>query len=161
RALRIGTGARAGLEIDADELDAGRHAERHRRFVGERDLQEVLDDRGRENAAGHAAAERARLVVTDIDAGDDVGRETDEPRILEVVRGAGLAGDRLADLFLEADAAGGAALHNAFHDRHHLIRGHGVEHLLAAIDQRRLRLIIPFLGVAADALALVVLVDGV
>ena len=67
--------------------------------LGKRDLEEVLDDRRRELAAGAAAAEVARLVVADIDADHHLGREADEPGILLVVGGAGLAGDRLADLF--------------------------------------------------------------
>ena len=48
-------------------------------------------------AAGRAAPEMARLVVADVDADREVGREADEPGVLLVVGGAGLAGDRLAD----------------------------------------------------------------
>ena len=55
----------------------------------------------------------------------------------------------------------GAALHDAFHHRGDLIGGHRIDHLLAAVEQGRLGLIVPFGGVAADAFALVVLVDGV
>ena len=68
RALRLRTRTRAGLGVDADQLDAGRHAERHRGLVGQCDFEEVLDHRGSQRAAGLAAAERARLVVA-IDAG--------------------------------------------------------------------------------------------
>ena len=55
----------------------------------------------------------------------------------------------------------GAALHDAFHHRGDLVGGHRIEHLLAAVDQGRLGLILPLVGVAAVAFALVVLVDGV
>ena len=87
----------AGLGVDADQLDAGGHLERNRRLVGERELEEVLDDRRGEMAAGGALAEIARLVVADIDADREVRREADEPGVLFVVGGSGLAGDRLAD----------------------------------------------------------------
>ena len=94
-------------------------------------------------AAGRASAEMARLVVADIDADRDVGREADEPDVLLVVGGAGLAGDRLADL---AQHGRGAALHDAFHHRGDLVGGHRIEHLLAAVDQRRLGLVRPAVG---------------
>ena len=55
----------------------------------------------------------------------------------------------------------GAALDHAFHHRGDLIGGHRIEHLLAPVDQRRLGLVAPLVGVAAAAFALVVLVDGV
>ena len=79
-----------------------------------------------------ALAERARLVVADINADHDVGRKADEPDVLFVVGGAGLAGDRLAD---RAHDGGGAALHDAFHDRGDLVGGHRIDHLLAPVDQ--------------------------
>ena len=47
------------LEIDPDQLDAGRHPERNRRLVGERKLQEIAGDRRGEMAAG--ARRRPRL----------------------------------------------------------------------------------------------------
>ena len=99
----------------------------------------------------------ARLVVAEIDADREIGREADEPDILFVVGGAGLAGDRLADL---AHHGRGAALHDAFHHRGDLVGGHRIDHLLAPVDQRRLGLVLPLVGRAAAAFALVVLVDG-
>src|SRR5208282_4308191 len=151
-------GAHAGFGVDADELDAGRHAERDRRLVGERDFEEIADHRRREVTTGRQPRDVARLVVTHVDATDDVGREADEPDILLFVGGAGLAGDRLADI---ADYGRGAALHDTLHHRGDLIGGHRIDHLLAAVDQRRLGLVVPGVGVATAALALVVLVDGV
>ncbi len=100
----------------------------------------------------------ARLVVAHVDADREVGREGHEPSVLLVIRGAGLAGDRLADL---AHGRAGAALDHAFHHRGDLVGGHRVEHLLAPVDQRRLRLVAPLVGVAAAAFALVVTEDGV
>ena len=88
---------------------------------------------------------------------DEIGREADEPGVLLVVGRAGLAGDRLADLLHDRRRA---ALHHALHHGGDLVGGHRVEHLLAVVDERRLRLAGPGRGVAAFALALVVLVDG-
>ena len=56
-------GAHAALGVDADELDARRHAERNRRLVGERHLQEIAHDRRGEMAAGGEPPDMARLVV--------------------------------------------------------------------------------------------------
>src|SRR6476469_8346328 len=85
--------------------------------VGKRDLEKLLHDRRRHMAAGLAATERLRLVVADIDADHEVGREADEPGVLVVAGCAGLAGDGLADFLAEADARSRAAQHDAFHDR--------------------------------------------
>src|SRR4029077_9439839 len=91
-------------------------------------------------------------------AATGVGRKADEPGILLVIGGACLAGDRLADLL---NYGCGAALYDAFHDRSDLVGGHRIEHALAFVDQRRLVLVLPFVGFAAAAFARVVLVDGV
>src|SRR6185312_14959587 len=56
-------GAQTGLQVDADELEARRHPERHARLVGQRHLQEVAHDRRREMATGRPAGEMARLVI--------------------------------------------------------------------------------------------------
>jgi hypothetical protein len=112
-------------------------------------------------SAGGAGADGPRLVVAKIDADGEIGREADEPHVLGIIGGAGFAGDRLAHFLLEADAGGGAALHDAFHHRGDLIGGHRVEHLLAPVDQGRFRLVAPLVGVAAAAFALVVAIDGV
>src|SRR5258708_30100970 len=151
-----GPGALTGLDVDADELDAGRHAERHCRLVGQRRLEEILGDRRREVAAGSVAAEMARLVVAHVNTDYEVGREADEPGILFVGGGAGLAGNRLLDLVQHSR---GAALDHTFHDRGDLISGHWIKHLLAPIDQAGLGLVLPFLGIATAAFALIVLVD--
>ena len=50
-----------------------------------------------------------------------------------------------------------AALDHALHHRGDLVGGHRIEHLLAPVDQRRLVLVRPLVGVAAAAFALVVL----
>src|SRR5271169_161481 len=112
-------------------------------------------------AAGRTATEMARLVVAHIDADHDVRRVADEPGVLFVISGARLSGDRLAELLLETGARSGAAQDYTFHHGGDLIGGHRIEHLLAPVDQRGLRLVRPFLGVATDAFALVVAIDGV
>src|SRR5262249_52834983 len=121
-----------------------------------RHLEEVSDDRRRDMAAGRTAAEMPRLVVTDVDADRDVGRIADEPGVLFVVGGAGLAGDRLADRLHHGP---GATLHHAPQDRRDLVGGHRIDHLLALVDQARLRLVLPLVGGAAAAFTLVMLVD--
>ena len=110
-----------------------------------------------ETATGGAVPQRARLVEADIDADRQVRREAHEPRILGVVRGAGLAGQRLADLLQDG---GGAALDHALHDGGHLVGGERIEHLLRIVHELRLVLARPLVGVTAQALAVVVLVDG-
>src|SRR5262249_31208880 len=89
------TGCRrpTGLVVDAHELDAGGSSEGNRRNVGQRLSHEVAHDWSREIASCLAMPERAWLIVTDIDPGGQVGREPDEPGVLVVVGGAGLAGD--------------------------------------------------------------------
>ncbi len=60
----------------------------------------------REAAAGTAAAKRRRLVEAHVEAGHEVGREADEPGVLLVVGGAGLAGHVAP---AEVDLAGSSA----------------------------------------------------
>src|SRR5689334_17196725 len=115
RALRAGSGAHAGFEIDADQFDAGWNAERHRRFVGQRDLEEVFHDRRGQVPTGSAASKMPRLVVTHIDTDHDVRREADKPCILFIVSRTGLACNRLTDFLLEARPCRGAAQNHAFH----------------------------------------------
>src|SRR5258708_1429418 len=152
-----GPSALAGLGVDADQRDAGGPADRHCRLVGQRRLEEILGDRRREVAAGSVAAEMARLVVAHVNTDYEVGREADEPGILFVVGGAGLAGNRLLDLVQHSR---GAALDHTFHDRGDLISGHWIKPLLAPIDQAGLGLFLPFLATAPAAFARIVFVDG-
>ena len=90
-------GALAGRQIDAHQADAGRHAERHIGLVLQRLHHEVAEDRRDDGPARRLVAERARLVVADIEADGEIGREADEPGVVAIVGGAGLAGERLAD----------------------------------------------------------------
>src|SRR5690349_17342064 len=71
--------------------DPGWNVERHRRAVLEGHLHEVDEDGQRSRRAGLSGALRARLVESDVDAAYQVAREADEPGVLAVVRGAGLA----------------------------------------------------------------------
>ena len=96
-------------------------------------------------------------VEADIDADGELGGETDEPGVLVVVRGAGLAGDRTAELL---GAGSGAALHHALHHRGDLVGGHRVEHLLAIVDDGGLVLVLPAAGIAIVAAAFLMAEDG-
>src|SRR5262245_14745573 len=124
--------ARSALQVDTDELDPWRHAERRRRLVGKRDLQKFLHDRCGEMTTGGAATKMTRLVVAKINSDDNVRCETDEPCVLFVVRGPRFPRDRLSDL---AHHRGRAALNDAFHHRRDLIGSHRIENLLAPVDQ--------------------------
>ena len=93
----------AEFEIDrfARELALGLGRRRRERGLwrdmGPHRLDHRLEDRHRDVAAGRAAAERAALavgiVVADPDRDGDVVGEADEPGVVLVVGGAGLAGD--------------------------------------------------------------------
>ena len=104
-------GEQARLAIDAREHDPLRHGEIAHRIRRRRRLHELDPDRQRGARAGLAPAEEAALVVADPHAGDDVRREAHEPGVGLLVRRAGLAGERPAEL---ARARAGAV---RVHDR--------------------------------------------
>ena len=83
-------------------------------------------------------AERARLVVADIDADDEVGRIADEPGVA-CSRWSCRSCRRPACRRLDRRA--GAALDDALQHRRHLVGGHRIEHLVAVVDDRRLVLV--------------------
>ena len=146
-----------GLQVHADELDAGRSAERNWRLVSKSDLEKFADDRRGDIAARLAMTHGRGIVETHIDADHKVRREADEPAVLLVIGGSGLAGDRpLQDLELLRRAA----LNDAFHDGDHLIGAHRIDDLRAVVDEFRLILAAPFPCVAIDAVAIVMLPDG-
>jgi hypothetical protein len=90
-----------------------------------------------QRAAGRTAAHRLRRVEADEDAGHQVGGVADEPGVLFLVGGAGLAGGWA----IEVDLAGAVPrCDHAFHHRGDLVGGHRVEHLLAGVDNLRLLL---------------------
>src|ERR1700743_1083645 len=70
-----------------------------------------------------ASSERTRLVVAHVDADHEVRREADEPGVLGLVGGAGLAGERLAD-FLQRGR--GTGIDDTFQHRGDLVGGHGI-----------------------------------
>src|SRR5271168_552560 len=106
---------------------------------------------------GLVLTEAVRLVVTDIDTGGEVGGEAFEPRVAEIVRGPGLAGDRAAHpLYRRA----GAALDHSLHHRDHLIGRAGVRHLLTRIRDHRHRLMVPVDIATPIARAIVGAVNG-
>src|SRR5439155_18046506 len=147
----------AGLAVDGDQFHAFRNLKVDIGRAVERDAHEILEDRRGETATRGAFAKAARRVVAHIEANDEVRREAYEPGVLLVIGRAGLAGDVAAEL---GNGGAGTALHDAFHHRGDLVGGHGVEHLLGIVDQFRLRLVLPFGGVAALAAAFVLLEDG-
>src|SRR5207248_5930685 len=134
------TGARAALGIDANQPDAGGNLERGRRLVGERELHEIFDDRSGGMASLRRPAQTAGLVVAKIETDDEIRRKADEPDVFSVTGGAGFAGNRLADL---AHDRRRAALHHPLRHRGDLIGRHRIEHLLPAIDELGLGLILP------------------
>src|SRR6185312_5094543 len=134
--LVLGAGRLPRHVVDTHHLRRRRRLERLGRGVGERLAHEVAEDRRGDLAAGLAVAERARRVEADEDAGDEVGRETDEPGVEPVARGAGLAGKRLAD---RGDLDPGAVLDDILHHRDDLVVGDGVDQrvaLVLAVEQR-------------------------
>src|SRR4051794_41983916 len=86
-------------------------------------------------AALRVPAQAAGLVIPDIETDDEIRRKADEPEVLCIAGGAGLAGDRLTHL---AQRYRGAALHHPFHHRGDLIGGGDIKYLLAAVDELRL-----------------------
>ena len=150
-------GPQPRLAVNADEFDTGGHTERHRGFAGKRHLHEVAEDGRGDAAARLALAHGLGRVEPDKDAGHEIGRETDEPGVLFVICGAGLAGERLAN---GLDAPPGAPLDHAFKHRCDLIGGVGIDDLLAQILDLGLVLAFPFGLVAIDAAADFVPPDG-
>src|SRR5581483_8097420 len=140
RRLVPGSGGQAGLVVDPDQLDARRRAEGSGRGAGERLAHEIAHHGRGEHAAGLAMTERVRLVETEIDADDEIGRKADEPGVLVVVGGAGLAGDRTIE---HLQLLRRAALDHPFHDVDHLEGRHRIDDLLAVIDELRLLLTLP------------------
>src|SRR6185295_10806384 len=145
------SGAHAALGIDANQPDTGGNLERGRRLVGKRELHEILDDRRGGMAALRGPAQTAGLVIAKIEPDDEIRRKADEPDVFSVTGGAGLAGDRLADL---AHDRRRAALHHPLQHRGDLVGRQRIKHLLPAVDKLGLRLILPAARrVAAAALA--------
>src|SRR4029078_5138565 len=97
------------------------------------------------------------IVETKIHADHEVRREADEPAILLVIGGPGLAGD---GPFQNLELHRRAALADAFSHGDHLIGAHRIDDLRTVVDELRLILAAPFSCVAIDALAIVMLPDG-
>src|SRR5262249_18240576 len=111
--------AGAGGEMDrrhdglALRLGGGRGEQRLPRHRAPGRLDDRAEDRHRGVAAGRAAAERAAavgVVVADPHGHRDIIRETDEPGVVLVLAGAGLAGEVGTEV---AQRIGGAAQHPA------------------------------------------------
>src|SRR6185312_5597384 len=146
-----------GHGVNSHQPDARRDTERNGRLVLEGRGHEIAEYRRRDRRAGLVRAEAAWIVVTDEDAEGEIGRKSDEPGVVRIIRRAGLAGERLADR--RHDAAG-AALDDALQDRDDLVGAARIGDLLAVVRQLRLRLILPYAVLAALARALVGAIDG-
>jgi hypothetical protein len=90
------------------------HGEVAHRRARMRLLHELEPDRHGHAAAGDLVADRRRVVAADPDRAQEVGGEAVEPDVAIVRRGAGLAGDRPAELGREPR---GAALDDTLHHR--------------------------------------------
>src|SRR6185369_15586583 len=100
------------------DRDAGRNRKAVVRRIGERLPHEIGPDRKRRLGAGKT---HARVVVeADPDRSFEHRREADEPRVLVIIRRAGLAAGRMLET-LAARGGSGAALHDAFEDVRHQI----------------------------------------
>src|SRR5690606_37063139 len=108
RAGRVVGKTLAGGAVDLDEAPARRHRELDRALALERPGYELLEDRAAERAAVGARAEAARGVVADETACGDAGAVADEPDVLRLVAGAGLAGEVEAEP-VDGGCAGAAA----------------------------------------------------
>src|SRR6476620_8947201 len=102
-------------------------------------------------------AEWRGIVEADEYADREVGREADEPGILLVIGGAGLASDLPVHHF---ELHRRTALDDAFHDGGHLVRRHRVDDLRTIVNELGLVLIGPFSCRAIGAVAIVMLPDG-
>src|SRR5262249_48828710 len=130
--------------------------ERNWRLIGEGDFEEIADHGSGDIASGLAMSERRRIVEADICADHEVRCEADEPGILLVVGGSGLARDRTVQDF---ELLRRATLDNAFHDVGHLVRRHRIDDLRPVVDELRLLLADPFPCRAIGAFAIVMLPD--
>ena len=88
-ARATGHGQQSRAAIDVGEADVRRHIERFVAVACKRARHERQPDGQRRLRA--AQTERLIFIKTDPYHGEKVGREADEPRIAQVVRGAGLA----------------------------------------------------------------------
>src|SRR5215472_12833085 len=101
---------------------------------------EVAEHRSSDVPARFVVPETVGVVITDINTRDQIWRETDKPGIAKVVRGAGLAGDWLADGF---NSHAGPPLDDTLHHRHDLEGGAGIGDLCARVGEHRDWLLFP------------------
>ena len=137
--------ALAGDPVDPHHANPRRRDERRLGHVLKRDLRKLLEHRPRNPPALGIAAHRARPIIAEIDAGNDVGRAADEPHIGRARGGPGLAEQWPVEV---AQHGRGAALDHAFENVDHLVRSLRLEQLSGADRRSRHRLAIPVGGVA-------------
>ena len=115
-----GNRPRAGVSVDVDETDAVGHVERVIGAAGERPLHERQPDgEGRLRAA---QAERLVVVEPDPDHGQQLRRESHEPCVSKIVRGAGFPGGVEVESGCAHGGAGAFAEHAPHHVRHEVGR---------------------------------------
>src|SRR5215218_5517617 len=135
----------AARPVDPNPADSGRRDKRDLRLVLERGLRPLLEDRRGDAPALRRMAHRARVIVPEVDAGDDVGRPAHEPDVCRAGGRAGLAEQGPIEV---AQDGGGSALHHAFQDVDHLERRHWIDQLPRAAWRPRHSLSVPVACIA-------------
>src|SRR5204863_2816112 len=96
--LRVGRArlyrAQVGDAAHLARFEAAWHGERFRGQASRRAAHEIRPDGQRHARAGTAGDDSLGLIEADPYADDDRGVEADEPRVVVVVRGSGLAANR-------------------------------------------------------------------
>ena len=145
--------------MNGDQLNGAWNAEWHCSLIFQGEFHEVCNNRGRQFTTSAPFAHRFRIIITNINAHSQVRREAYKPSIPLIIGCSSFASHWFAkDLhFLSC-----AALNNAFHHRSDLIGGIRAHHLLAIVNQLRLRrCCIVFLLFTARAFAVVMTIDCV
>src|SRR5215467_6742252 len=101
--------------------------------------------------------ERRRVIKTHINANHQIRREADEPRVLLAVRSTSLSSNRPLQHFQLLSCA---TLNDTFHNVNHLIRRHGIDDLLAIINNYGFILSLPFLRRTLITIARVMTPNG-
>ena len=136
-----------GQAIDRNQLDSRRNAERYRVAAGQSHLHETREYRGGNLSAGRRFAHGLWRIVANVDTDDHIRRIPDEPGILRVIGGPGLAGQRHSRKGTFDDGRR-TTVDDPLQDRRHLIGRMRIDDLAPVISNLRLRLVLPCLRVA-------------
>jgi hypothetical protein len=107
--------------VYASPPNSSRRGEWNLGHAGERGPSKLLENGGSDAPALGVATEAARLVVTQVYAGNDIRRPTDKPHVGRTRSGARLSKHRPVKV---AQNRGSAPLDYASKDMHHLERSH-------------------------------------